>query len=289
MKHQTIELSAWNDYELIDSGAREKFERFGKYTLVRLEPKALWKKTLPQSEWNNADAIYVRISEKEGKWKFNRSLPGEWNISWKNLKFKLKPTGFKHLGIFPENTVHWEWIQNLITKANRPINILNLFAYTGGSTLAALAAGASVTHLDASKDVVTWARGNSQLSALDTKPVRWIVDDAVTFVKREIKRGKKYDGIILDPPKYGRAENGKVWKFEHDIPKLLEICTQILSEKPLFILINAYTIEYSSHTLANLLHQYFKSGTIELGEIVIPEKNTEVVLPTSLYAKISWL
>lgn len=289
MKHQTIELSAWNDYELIDSGAREKFERFGKYTLVRPEPKALWKKTLPQSEWNNADAIYVRISEKEGKWKFNRSLPGEWNISWKNLKFKLKPTGFKHLGIFPENMVHWEWIQNVITKANRPINILNLFAYTGGSTLSALAAGASVTHLDASKDVVTWARGNSQLSGLDTKPVRWIVDDAVTFVKREIKRGKKYDGIILDPPKYGRAENGKVWKFEHDIPKLLEMCTQILSEKPLFILINAYTIEYSSHTLANLLFQYFKSGTIELGEIVIPEKNTAVVLPTSLYTKISWL
>ncbi len=286
MNHQTIELILWNDYELIDTGDREKFERFGKYTLVRPEPKALWRKSLSQTEWNTADAIYQRISEKDGKWKFNKPVPAEWNISWKNLRFKLKPTGFKHLGIFPENSVHWEWIENIISNANRPTNILNLFAYTGGCTLAALAGGASVTHLDASKDVVTWARSNSQISGLDTKPVRWIVDDAVTFVKREIKRGKKYDGIIIDPPKYGRAENGKVWKFEHDLPKLLEMCTEILSDMPLFILINAYTVEYSSHTLANLLSQYFQSGTVNHGEIVIPQKSSDVMLPTSLFA--SW-
>lgn len=287
MKQMTVELTVWEDYELIDSGYHEKFERFGKYTLVRPDSKAIWKKMLPQSDWNNADAVYYRTSDKDGRWKFNKPLPKEWTIMWKNLKFKLKPTGFKHLGMFPENAIHWEWIHKMITRDNRPTNILNLFAYTGGCTLAALAAGATVTHLDASKEVVTWAHQNAQLSGLDNRPVRWIVDDAVTFVRREIKRGKQYDGIILDPPKFGRAENGKVWKFDQDFPKLLELCKQLLTPNPLFILINTYTVEYSSQTLANLLVQFSETGTIEHGEIHIPQKKSITVLPTSIFARWS--
>lgn len=283
---QIITLQNWEDYELLDSGDGEKLERFGKHILIRPEPKAIWQKSLTK-EWEQADAIYQRTTDKEGKWYFRREIGKTNAIRWKDLTFKIKPTYFKHTGIFPENAVHWQWIQEQIQQANRPLNILNLFAYTGGSTLAALVKGASVTHLDALKEVVTWAHENAQLSGLNEKPVRWIVDDAMTYVKREIKRGKKYDAIILDPPKFGRAASGKVWKFEQDIEPLLLACKQLLSTKPAFILLNTYTVEFSSVTLNNLITQMMKdqNGRVEHGEIVIPQKEKSISLPTSIFAR----
>ncbi len=288
MYRQIIQLKSWEDYELIDSGDREKLERFGRHIYIRPEPKAIWQKSLP-NEWEKADALYQRTNDKEGKWFFQKEIKKEQVIKWHELSFRIKPTFFKHTGIFPESAVHWEWVQDQIKQAGRPLNILNLFAYTGGCTLAALAEGASVTHLDALKEVVTWAHENAQLSKLDTKPVRWIVDDAATFVKREIKRGKKYDAIIIDPPKFGRAATGKVWKFEQDIQPLLEACKQIISSHPTFILLNTYTVEFSSQTLSNLLSQMMKeyTGRIESGEIHISQKDTSINLPTSIFARWS--
>lgn len=288
MDKHTIKLNNWQDYELIDCGDGEKLERFGKYIFIRPEPKAIWRKSVT-TEWEKADAIYQRTTDKEGKWYFRNDVSKQSTLKWNELTFKIKPTFFKHTGIFPESAVHWEWMQNQITKENRQLNILNLFAYTGGCTLAALSKGAAVTHVDALKEVVTWAHENAQLSGLNEKPVRWIVDDALTFVRREVKRGKKYDGIIIDPPKFGRSAEGKVWKFEEDIQLLLEACMQILTEKPSFILLNTYTVEFTSVSLANLITQMMKEykGTVENGEIVIPQKDPSIVLPTSIFARWS--
>jgi 23S rRNA (cytosine1962-C5)-methyltransferase len=278
----------WQDYELIDSGEQEKYERFGPYTFVRPETKALWRKSHPEL-WEKADAVFKQGESREGRWIMKTRLKESWNIKWKDLTFKIRPTSFKHVGVFPENAAHWEWMQGLIQKAQRSVNVLNLFAYTGGCTLAALAAGASVTHVDASKSTVTWAHENATLSKLDDRPVRWIVDDAVTFVKREIKRGKKYDGIILDPPKFGRAENGRVWKFDQDIPKLMASCKEILSEKPLFVIVNAYTVELSSLSLGYLLADMVQNEEqIEYGEIILKSQNSNG-LPTSIIARWSSL
>lgn len=285
---QIITLHNWQDYELIDSGDGEKLERFGKYIFIRPEPKAIWSKSLT-AEWEQADAIYQRTVDKEGKWFYRTHINPTSELKWKNITFKIKPTFFKHTGIFPESAVHWEWIQEQIKKQNRQLNILNLFAYTGGCTLALLAEGAAVTHVDALKEVVTWAHENAQLSGLNERPVRWIVDDALLFVKREVKRGKKYDGIIIDPPKFGRSATGKVWKFDEDIKSLLTTCRELLSDKPSFILLNTYTVEFSSIALSNLVKQMMEgiNGGVEHGEIVIPQKNSEIVLPTSIFARWS--
>ncbi len=288
MNNLLIELPSWQEYELIDSGDREKLERFGKHIFIRPEPKAIWRKSA-LSEWEKADAIYQRTTDKEGKWYFRTNVNPSEVITWKELSFRIKPTFFKHTGIFPESLVHWQWIQDQIQKQKRQLNILNLFAYTGGCTLAALSEGASVTHVDALKEVVTWAHENAQLSRLDTKPVRWIVDDAMTFVKREVKRGKTYDAIIIDPPKFGRSADGKVWKFDQDIQLLLEECKKILTPKPTFILLNTYTVEFTSVTLSNLISQMIKEygGSVEHGEIVLPQKTSNVLLPTSIFARWS--
>ncbi len=286
MNKNITELKKWEDYELFDSGDREKLERFGKYIFIRPEPKAIWRKSLT-TEWEHADAIYQRTTDKEGRWYFRNPVNQTSEFKWNNITFKIKPTFFKHTGIFPESAVHWEWIQQQIKQANRPVNVLNLFAYTGGCTLAALAEGASVTHVDALKEAVTWAHENAQLSALNDRPVRWIVDDALTFVKREIKRGKKYDAIIIDPPKFGRSAEGKVWKFEEDIQELLSSCQQLLSEQPVFVLLNAYTVEFTSVSLANLITQMMQKhkGIVDHGEIVIPQKTSNIMLPTSIFAR----
>jgi len=288
MNNHLIEKPEWKEYELLDSGDREKLERFGEYTFVRPEPKAIWQKSKP-ALWEKADAIYKKIGDRDGRWQFNKSIAESWKMQWNNISFRVKPTSFKHTGIFPESAVHWSWIQQKLQSRSTQANILNLFAYTGGCTLAALASGAQVTHLDASKEIVSWAHENAQASGLHEKPVRWIVDDAMTFVKREIKRGKKYDGIILDPPKFGRAENGKVWKFEQDFPHLLELCQEILTPDPLFILINTYTVEFSAVTLHNLLYQATSGikGLVEHGEIVLPQTDSDIVLPTSIFARWS--
>lgn len=287
MEPRILTTQSWQDYELLDSGDEEKLERFGQYLFVRPEPKAIWHKTLPQPEWQHVDAVYKRNQKGGGQWQYINRLPPSWNLAWNNLRFTLKPTGFKHVGIFPEQAALWEWIQNSIQTANRPIKVLNLFGYTGGSTLAALSAGAQVTHVDAAKDIVTWARENAIASGLEQKPVRWIVDDAIKFVRREIKRGNMYDAIIMDPPKFGRGSEGQVWKIEEDLPVLTDLCKEILSKNPLFFIINAYTTAYSSLTLYNLLNQTMStfSGETDHGELIITPTKTSYSLSTGIFTR----
>jgi 23S rRNA (cytosine1962-C5)-methyltransferase len=276
----------WQDYELLDSGNGEKLERFGKFILARPETKAIWKKTLPISEWGKCDAFYEQKDET-GRWIFKRKLPTAWNIKWQDLIFEVRPTTFKHTGVFPELASLWQFMQEKIKKAGHPINVLNLFAYTGGSTLAAASAGASVTHLDASKSIVAWAAKNAELSGLKQKPIRWIVDDAVAFVKREIKRGNKYDAIIMDPPKFGRGSSGQVWKIENDLPNLLELCKEVLSLSPLFFIINAYSVSLSALTLETLLSQTMKNrgGKTDCGELCLKSTSSPNILSTSIFGR----
>lgn len=287
MKFQThiFASTGWKEYELLDSGDGEKLERFGAYTLIRPDPKAIWNKTLSQDVWNKAQAVYERSDTGGGRWIYRQKIPESWTIKWKDLSFILKPTGFKHLGIFPEQSALWEWTIKKIKQSTREINLLNLFAYTGGSTLAAASAGAKVTHLDSAKEILTWARENAIASGLDEKPIRWIPEDAVTFVKREIKRGNKYDAIIMDPPKFGRGNKNEVWKIEEDLPHLMKLLPELLSNAPLFIILNAYTVSYSSVTLGNLLSQTMKKykGSIINGELTTLS-STGVFLPNSIFS-----
>lgn len=275
------------DYELIDSGNEEKLERYGKYVLRRPDPQALWKKTLSETEWKNADATFD--ADRKVWKKKNESMQNEWQISFDDLKFNIKPTAFKHTGVFPEQEQNWLFIKSKIKNANRPIKVLNLFGYTGGATLAALSAGAEVTHVDGSKSAITWAKENAELSGLDKKPVRWIIDDARKFVMREIKRGGKYDGIIMDPPSFGRGGKGEIWKIETDFIKLLEECSKILSDKPLFFLINGYAAGYSSNAYYNSLKPIMGKygGEFEIGELNIEESKGGRLLPCGIFARWS--
>lgn len=265
------------DYELIDSGKGEKLERYGEYILRRPDPQALWKKTLPEIEWKNADAYFFRDSDKKG-WKKNKEMKNEWQISFDNIKFNIKPTAFKHTGIFPEQEPNWQFIKSKIyneknKNPNKTVKVLNLFGYTGGATLAALSAGAEVTHVDGSKTAITWAKENAELSGLINKPVRWIIDDARKFVMREIKRGGKYDVIIMDPPSFGRGAKGEIWKVEDDFITLLDDCSKILSEDPILFLINGYAAGYSSNAYYNAIKPIVEKygGQIEIGELTIQE------------------
>lgn len=280
--------STWQDYELIDSGNEQKFERFGKYTVIRPENQALWR---PENinDWNRADAVLEKAPERRGQWKFKSKLPHSWNMQYQNLKFQIKITPFGHIGIFPEQSEHWSWIDYQIKKANRPINVLNLFGYTGGSTLAAAAAGASVTHVDASKPSVAWASENAQLSHLENKPIRWIVDDALKFVAREGRRNIKYDAIIMDPPKFGKGPEGEIWKFERSFIELLKLCRKLLSNSPLFIIITAYTVPISSITLDNMMNDFMNGfhGESEFGELTLKETSGNRLLSTSIYSRWS--
>ena len=275
----------WEDYELIDSGEKELLERFGSYFFVRPEPDALWKKSVDKTIWNKAHAVYQRSPMGGGRWTYRQQIPESWQISWKNLTFLIKPTGFKHMGIFPEQAAFWKIIEEKIKSAQRPISLLNLFAYTGGSSLAAASAGAAVTHLDSSKDILTWAHENARLSKLEKASIRWIPEDAITFVKREIKRGKKYDCILMDPPKFGRGVKNEVWKIEEDLAKLLELCVQLLSDKPLLFIINTYATSYSSITLGNILSQAMKNvkGKTSAGELGIKQSSNGILVPSSIF------
>ena len=286
------------DYELIDSGNEEKLERYGKYVLRRPDPQALWNKTQPESVWKNADAFFFRDSDKKGWKKKNESMQNEWHVAFGELKFNVKPTAFKHTGIFPEQEPNWKWtidkIKNSLNnkavgQASQPIKVLNLFGYTGGATIAALSAGAEVTHVDGSKTSVVWAKENTELSGLEKKPVRWIIDDARKFVMREIKRGVKYDGIIMDPPSFGRGGAGEIWKIEIDFLKLLEECSKVLSEKPLFFLVNGYAAGYSSSAYYNALEPIMKkyNGTFEIGELTIEESKGGRLLPCGIFVRWS--
>lgn len=272
----------WIDYELIDTSNGERLERWGDVTLIRPDPQIIWKNIGEAPEWQSAHARYIRSDKGGGAWDYRRKLPESWQISYGNLRFMVKPTGFKHTGLFPEQAVNWDYCSELIHGANRPINVLNLFAYTGGATLACAAAGASVCHCDAVKGMVDWARTNAKLSGLEDKPIRWIVDDANKFIRREIRRGTKYDGVILDPPSYGRGTNGEMWKLEDCIFDLMEEITQLLSDKPLFVLLNSYTTGLSASVMSYLLQTTIgKRFDIEVQseEIGLPVKQTGMPLP----------
>ena len=271
----------WKDYEVIDTSCGEKLERWGRYILLRPDPQVIWKteKTVP--EWNRLNGHYHRSSKGGGEWEFFK-LPEEWTISYRELNFRLKPFSFKHTGLFPEQAVNWDWCSERIREAGRPVKVLNLFAYTGGATLAAASAGASVTHVDASKGMVTWAKENAAASHLEDAPVRWLVDDCVNFVEREIRRGTKYDGIIMDPPSYGRGPKGEIWKIEENIYPFVELAAKLLSDDALFFLINSYTTGLQPAVLSYMLSaviQKKRGGEVQSSEIGLPVSSNGLVLP----------
>ena len=271
----------WKDYEVIDCSDGEKLERWDKYTLLRPDPQVLWSTPKKNPAWNKLNGHYHRSSKGGGEWEFF-SLPQQWSIHYGKLTFQLKPFSFKHTGLFPEQAANWDWFSNLIQNANRPIKVLNLFAYTGGATLAAAAAGASVTHVDASKGMVAWAKENAASSGLSDAPIRWIVDDCQKFVEREIRRGNHYDAIIMDPPSYGRGPKGEIWKIEDAIHPLVSLCSQLLSDKPLFFLINSYTTGFAASVLTYLLGLEVVSkfgGHVVSDEIGLPVTQSGLVLP----------
>ena len=277
----------WNDYEVLDTSAGEKLERWGKYILVRPDPQVIWNTPHKVREWKQKNGHYHRSNKGGGQWEFF-DLPEQWEISYGNLKFHLKPFHFKHTGLFPEQAVNWEWSGNLIREAKKKnpgkeIKVLNLFAYTGGATVACADAGAAVTHVDASKGMVTWAKENAAASGLANAPIRYLVDDCVKFVEREIRRGNHYDAIIMDPPSYGRGPKGEIWKIEEKIFPLVQLCTKVLADKPLFFLINSYTTGLQPAVLSYMLNLELKSrfgGTVEADEIGLPVRGKQgLVLP----------
>ena len=271
----------WKDYEVLDTSGGEKLERWGKYLLVRPDPQVIWNTPHEHPGWKKKNGHYHRSSKGGGEWEFI-NLPDEWSISYKDLTFHLKPFSFKHTGLFPEQAVNWDWFSNLIAHAGRPVKVLNLFAYTGGATVSAAKAGAQVTHVDASKGMVTWAKENAAASGLADAPIRWLVDDCTKFVEREIRRGNHYDGIIMDPPSYGRGPKGEIWKIEENIFPFVELTAKLLSDKPLFFLINSYTTGLQPAVLSYMLNLTVKKqfgGTVAAEEIGLPVSNTGLVLP----------
>ena len=277
----------WNDYEVLDTSAGEKLERWGDYILVRPDPQVIWNTPHKVREWKQKNGHYHRSNKGGGQWEFF-DLPEQWEISYGNLKFHLKPFHFKHTGLFPEQAVNWEWSGNLICEAKKKnpgkeIKVLNLFAYTGGATVACADAGAAVTHVDASKGMLTWAKENAAASGLANAPIRYLVDDCVKFVEREIRRGNHYDAIIMDPPSYGRGPKGEIWKIEEKIFPLVQLCTKVLADKPLFFLINSYTTGLQPAVLSYMLNLELKSrfgGTVEADEIGLPVRGKQgLVLP----------
>jgi len=270
----------WKDFQIIDCSKGEKLERWGDYILLRPDPQVIWDTPRSAPEWKNVNAHYHRSEKGGGEWEYF-SLPEQWQIEYNNLTFNLKPFRFKHTGLFPEQATNWDWFSDKIRQANRPIKVLNLFAYTGGATLAAAAAGACVTHVDAAKGMVAWAKENAASSGLETAPIRWLVDDCVKFVEREIRRGSTYDAIIMDPPSYGRGPKGEIWKVEDMIHPLLVLCARILSKNPLFFLVNSYTTGLAPAVLTYLLATTLKTwnGTVTSQEIGLPVSSTGLFLP----------
>ena len=264
--------SEWKDYEVIDTGDGEKLERWENVILRRPDPQAIWPKQSP-ALWERADAWYHRSTKGGGEWEFFKKLPERWTVRYGDLRFYVRPTGFKHTGLFPEQAVNWDWMAGLIRSANRPIRVLNLFGYTGGATCACAAAGAHVTHVDAAKGMVQWAGENRRLCEIDETRVRWIIDDALKFVQREARRGNAYQGILMDPPSYGRGPGGEVWKLENELFGLVSACEKVLAEDALFMLINSYTTGLQPAVLSNMLAMTAaktRGGTVRADEIVLP-------------------
>ena len=271
----------WKDYEVIDTSKGEKLERWGKYILLRPDPQVLWDMPKKNPVWKHLNAHYHRSKKGGGEWEFF-DLPEQWSIHYRDLTFHLKPFSFKHTGLFPEQAANWDWFSDLIKNANRPVKVLNLFAYTGGATCAAAKAGASVTHVDASKGMVTWAKENAQASGLADAPIRWIVDDCVKFVEREIRRGNHYDAIIMDPPSYGRGPKGEIWKIEEKIHPFIALCEKLLSDDPLFFLVNSYTTGLAPAVLTYLISTEVVTkhgGTVTSDEIGLPVSSNGLILP----------
>ena len=271
----------WKDYEVIDTSTGEKLERWGDYILVRPDPQVIWNTPKNNAGWRKKNGHYHRSVKGGGEWEF-WNLPEEWSIHYKELTFHLKPFSFKHTGLFPEQAVNWDWFSELIRNAGRPIKVLNLFAYTGGATLSAAKAGANVTHVDASKGMVAWAKENAAASGLKDAPIRWLVDDCVKFVEREIRRGNQYDAIIMDPPSYGRGPKGEIWKIEESIYPFIELTTQILTDKPLFYLVNSYTTGLQPAVLTYMIQTALVprfGGSVESSEIGLPVSSNGLVLP----------
>ena len=272
----------WKDYEVIDTSEGEKLERWGKYTLVRPDPQVIWNTPRTDPRWRHYDGRYARSSSGGGKWS-EHHLPERWQIGYGPLTFHVKPMNFKHTGIFPEQAVNWDFEMDRIRGAGRPVSVLNLFAYTGGATLAAAAAGASVCHVDAARGMVAWARENAKASGLEQAPIRWIVDDCAKFVEREIKRGRRYDALIMDPPSYGRGPSGEIWKLEKDLYPFLQLVTGVLSDDPLFVLINSYTTGLAPSVLGYMLDTLLTKrygGHTECQELGLPVTVSGLTLPT---------
>ncbi|MDP4119754.1 MAG: class I SAM-dependent methyltransferase [Bacillota bacterium] len=277
-----MRTAKWDDYELIDASSGERLERWGDVILIRPDPQIIWETEKKNPLWNNANAKYVRSSSGGGSWQEMKKLPQAWQIKYQDLSFNVKPMGFKHTGVFPEQAVNWDFVSDKIKSEKRQLNILNLFGYTGCATLACLNAGAKVCHVDASKGMVLWAKENSASSKLSDKPVRWIVDDCIKFVEREVRRGNKYDGIIMDPPSYGRGPGGEVWKLEEQLHSLILLCEQVLSEDAVFFILNSYTTGLSPAVMEYLLGctlQKKYGGSVQSDEIGLKVTETGFSLP----------
>lgn len=278
---KVLSTKGWQDYRLLDSGNGFRLEQFGKYLISKPDPQAIWNQSLSKSQWEAADARF-----ENNVWIKNPGFPEKWIVKYKNLSFYAKLTPFKHTGIFPEQSLNWDYIQESLKNIKYQPNILNLFAYTGAASLAAAASGAKVTHLDASKPSIAFAKENQALSGLSQKPIRYILDDAVEFTAREIRRGSKYDGIIMDPPVYGHGPNGELWDFNKSFPVLLNNCSKLLSDKPLFVIANAYAVSSSAIMLNNLFKDYLPKGNIEYGELALEQQNGRL-LSTGIFARFS--
>ena len=280
----------WKDYRVIDTSSGEKLEMWGKYSLIRPDPQVIWKTDKKHPLWKKADASYKRSKSGGGAWNENR-LPESWVISYGDLSFRIKPMGFKHTGLFPEQATNWDWFGDLIKKADRPIKVLNLFAYTGGATVAAAKAGASVCHVDASKGMVQAAKDNAKLSGLENAPIRYIVDDCKKFIEREIRRGNKYVGIIMDPPSYGRGPTGEVWKIEECIDDFVELTSRVLSDKPLFFLLNSYTTGLSASTMKYIVETRLVSkfgGKSKADELGLYVEESKQALPCGSSVRVEF-
>ena len=287
---RVLTAPAWQDYELLDSGGGLKLERFGPYRLVRPEAEAVWQPSLSADVWDAAHAVYQSSGEESGgRWLVRSPMETRWPMAYKHLKFYAQTSSSRHLGVFPEQAAHWDWIHELIQSAHRSVRVLNLFGYTGLASLAAASAGAHVTHVDASRKAITWARENQIFSGLGERPVRYILDDALKFVAREVRRGASYDGLILDPPKFGRGPKGEVWEFYRLLPQLLEECRMLLSPQPLFIVLTAYAVKASAVTLYQAIAEMTSGagGLIEAGELALVEHGAGRMISTAVYARWS--
>lgn len=279
----------WKDYSLLDSGNGERLEQVGSFVVRRPDPQVLWARSLPDNIWETADAWYVKGNKEDsGEWKLRTKMPEKWKVAYNSLQLWAELTPFKHVGIFPEQAAHWEWMESKLKKTSgeRP-QVLNLFGYTGGASIACALAGAFVTHVDASKPSIGWAKENQSLNGVKEDSIRWILEDVLAFVKREVRRGKKYDAIIMDPPAFGHGAKGELWKFHTHFPQLMECCGQLLSERPLFVVVNAYAVSVSALLLERMLKQYLKSfnGQSSCGELILQQKDSDNLLSTGIYGR----